>query len=1251
MTVRHLFRWLIYLPIALLLVAAILVSTEFGSRILVHSVSGLVPGLELDYKSGRLNSRLAVNHFSFELDELTIRGNDIEVHWNPWCTLTNSLCIRDAKATDFFLELVSSADDQTEQDLDPVLDATEQQPYTLELPFTIDVRNASVAKGELLIDDIVIQWTQGSAQVYLQDDMIDVRRAHFKDGLVHVDADSVSSAETPASEQTPATPWPLSQLSDTRLPLTLLVNNAAAERFTFAYEDWLKESFANVFIDANWQFVDVQIDRLGFDHLPYGFVEIHGDAQLSHPYPMQLDVTVAPQQAPNFANLKDSRWQATIDGDLENLVLAASEQQRLFWQVNGDVALANPDIPFHLSVAGKQMIMPDDLTELMQYQTVSANAQGNRHQQEFEIRAQVDTELEQMPIKAKVTALGHHSNQRLTLSELQINDLLHQGELVGDAHLDYGEQLKWQLNAHFQQLHLPQWQLPDVPVISGEIVHSGNWSEQQWQLNFTPINISGDYLDMPVKVQGQLSLNNQLQGYAEDIAIEIAGSTLTMAGRVNDQWQMSGHLSGQELNRWVDGLSGTIESDITVTGRYDDPHIAIAGQLQRFGFQQSIQADSGSFHASYSPLANHQHQFELELLDTDLAHLESERLSLTSSGDLGNHQLTVSGAGDFIPQVQLQGHWFDTEQSWTGVLERADFATTAGHWQLNQAVELNYGVERQQMDISQHCWQARDSKVCLRQPATLGKSGNAELSVDISGHDLTRQLLHQDYQVSGHLIGELDAHWQPNQPANATFQLNSKDLTMAFHSRVDSDQQQVDIGQLTISGAIDEQQSILKLELQTDHGAHLLFDGNVQNDDAAIGGQLAVSALELGHFKSLLPDIERVKGYLNGQAEVTGTLGSPLINGEFNLNDGEIVLLSNPTPIDQLNLSLTFSQQRADLTSHFHLGKNSATLTATADWRDEFTLASRFDGHKLDVLLPPESSLVVSPDLRFDYRDATPSLTGTIDIPKAEIIFRRLPDSGIAVSDDQVFIDQIDQQSRADANLNAKIAVTLGDDIRVNALGFIGRIGGQLEVIKQPNVPVQLYGPIELTTGRYRAYGQRLEVQPDSAVHFNGPPELAALNIRAAREIKSADVIAGIHATGTVEQPIIEFYSDPAMQQQEVLSYIVRGRGLDSDDSNSTMAAATALGVTAASSMGLTNSMEQVTGIQQVSLDTEGEGDETQVTISGYVGERLYLKYGMGVFEPINEVTVRFYLLNQLWLETVSGIERSADLYYSFFID
>ena len=41
-------------------------------------------------------------------------------------------------------------------------------------------------------------------------------------------------------------------------------------------------------------------------------------------------------------------------------------------------------------------------------------------------------------------------------------------------------------------------------------------------------------------------------------------------------------------------------------------------------------------------------------------------------------------------------------------------------------------------------------------------------------------------------------------------------------------------------------------------------------------------------------------------------------------------------------------------------------------------------------------------------------------------------------------------------------------------------------------------------------------------------------------------MIAGVRVTGSADEPKAEIFSDPAMSQQEALSYLLRGQGLDS---------------------------------------------------------------------------------------------------------
>ncbi|MGL4834950.1 MAG: translocation/assembly module TamB domain-containing protein, partial [Shewanella sp.] len=137
--------------------------------------------------------------------------------------------------------------------------------------------------------------------------------------------------------------------------------------------------------------------------------------------------------------------------------------------------------------------------------------------------------------------------------------------------------------------------------------------------------------------------------------------------------------------------------------------------------------------------------------------------------------------------------------------------------------------------------------------------------------------------------------------------------------------------------------------------------------------------------------------------------------------------------------------------------------------------------------------------------------------------------------------------------------------------------------------------------------------------------------------------------------PVVTLFSNPAKEQAEILSYIVKGSGFNNtnNEQNNSLMMGAALGLSSQLSGGAINSIGSTAtglieefGFSNVQLDTNDEG---RVAISGFIGDRLMVKYGVGVFNPGYEMTVRYYLLSQLYLETVSGtLGQSLDLYYNF---
>jgi translocation and assembly module TamB len=67
-----------------------------------------------------------------------------------------------------------------------------------------------------------------------------------------------------------------------------------------------------------------------------------------------------------------------------------------------------------------------------------------------------------------------------------------------------------------------------------------------------------------------------------------------------------------------------------------------------------------------------------------------------------------------------------------------------------------------------------------------------------------------------------------------------------------------------------------------------------------------------------------------------------------------------------------------------------------------------------------------------------------------------------------------------------------------------------------------------------------------------------------------------------------------------------------------------------------------------VEIKTEGSTtQDTALVIGKYLSPRLYLSYGVGLFDAANSLRLR-YQLSRIWvLETESGIEQGADLLYT----
>lgn len=105
------------------------------------------------------------------------------------------------------------------------------------------------------------------------------------------------------------------------------------------------------------------------------------------------------------------------------------------------------------------------------------------------------------------------------------------------------------------------------------------------------------------------------------------------------------------------------------------------------------------------------------------------------------------------------------------------------------------------------------------------------------------------------------------------------------------------------------------------------------------------------------------------------------------------------------------------------------------------------------------------------------------------------------------------------------------------------------------------------------------------------------------------------------------------------------------DTSSSNAVAAALLSMSLSKSSKLVGDVGSTFGLKDLSVTTAGIGDNTKVEVSASLAPKFRVKYGVGIFAPLTELTLRYNLTPRLYLQWVSSINQAVDLMYRFEFD
>ncbi len=362
------------------------------------------------------------------------------------------------------------------------------------------------------------------------------------------------------------------------------------------------------------------------------------------------------------------------------------------------------------------------------------------------------------------------------------------------------------------------------------------------------------------------------------------------------------------------------------------------------------------------------------------------------------------------------------------------------------------------------------------------------------------------------------------------------------------------------------------------------------------------------------------------------------------------------------------------------LGTGTFSLTGDVDLTSHFPAYTlHLEGNKLVLSNTPFTKLIASPDLLFKkIPDGPPIIHGNITVDNSMI---RLKGSGahLTQSKDIQLIGTesspllpTNTPSKLSSHLSPVVNVTLflSPNNQFEGLGLKTHLQGKVQLQQAPHQgTLNAIGKIQLEKGVYDGYSRKLNLV-DSYLMYNGQSWLnPTLNVNAQRNINNApevnskgQLVVGIHISGDIDTPVLDFYSTPSLPQDEVLSYLLFGKGTQQASQAQAEMMFDAFNQLTHwfDGGGKQNQIASALQLDEIRVSTAGTGskktkigtketlsplNDVSVILGKQITEQIYLNYQLGLGDTLSNVQLHYLIGRHFELQASTDGENSgADL-------
>ncbi|MCG7656314.1 translocation/assembly module TamB domain-containing protein [Wielerella bovis] len=789
---------------------------------------------------------------------------------------------------------------------------------------------------------------------------------------------------------------------------------------------------------------------------------------------------------------------------------------------------------------------------------------------------------------------------------------------------------------------------PDLPEgnVNGSIKAIGELAKLAFhtEMAFAPSTLSG----APLSGSGKVSYENNHLSRA-DAAIKLGNNLINTQGAFGKKGDtLAVDINAPQLDLFGFGLQGLLTAKGTLTSTADNftqLDAKLDGQARGFSVGNELKIQHADFRLHGSPDPNRPLDVMLKGNGIVAGGTAIDNVDAALNGSLRQHAFKAVGSlkiddKPLTLNLGANGGLNDKNQ-WHGTVNTLD-VSGALQLRLQNAMKLEAGAERVVMSAAR--WSALNGSLNLDsfvwdKQAGLTTKGNANgLQLEQLHNFYAQPVQHNlviaadwDMAYSNAPRGFLNVKQQsgdvilPNrkQPLNLqNFVVNSTLDGRGIHSKINAN---------TALSQISGNYSILQAF------------GNGALTAAPVSGSLKITVDDLAtSLKSVMPVGQIIKGSLNADVAIGGTVGEPKFNGTIN---GENLYYRNRQVgviLDNGSLKSRVEGQKWLIDAlQFKRKGGTVTLAGSAAYLNEAPdVNAKLSFDRYPILDQPSRRLTLSGDSDVLYTAQGVTLNGSLKTDEGRFGFQE--SSAPTLDDDVVIIGESKPAPAAPMPFKLNLIFDLADKFHFSGEGLNVDLGGSLKLTSSNTSDVNATGSVNVIRGRYKAYGQDLIIKK-GIISFVGPITRPNLNIRAER--RNSPVGAGVEVLGNLEAPRVNLVANDPMSEKDKLSWLILNRA-SSGTSTDEAALATAAGAFLAGRLNDKVGLVDDFGLssQQTRNATTGEMNPAQqvLTFGKQINRDIYLGYEAGLETASQSVKLVYQLSRSFQAIMRAGTESSG---------